>query len=108
MVVCALQRDTEVKKHVEEILDILVYIHGQKLAHNDMKVENLLLFMGHLHFHLKAGDWDSARTFGEPRAKQATPCASLRPLAPRPLPEPRSLLTEPAARRGAQTSALRS
>ena len=71
------QNEIEVKKNVEQILVILAYIHGEKLAHNDMKPENMLLFKdGRTRFRLKAGDWDSGCRFGEPRAKEATPCAS--------------------------------
>ena len=73
-------------KHVEHVLDILVYIHGRKLAHNDVKTENLLVFQDGLHQFCKAGDWDSARTFQEPRNKEATPCAPPGGSVPSPCP----------------------
>ena len=92
------QRDTDVKKHVEHILDILAYIHSEKLAHNDIKVENLLLFKDGMRRLLKAGDWDSARRFGEPRNMQTTPCASQTSLT----------LHPDLDLKRAQTSALRS
>ena len=66
--------ELDTKAWLKKILQILAYLHEtHEVAHNDLKVENLLVFQSGIQQQLKIGDLDSCQAFGEPQAKEATP-----------------------------------
>lgn len=67
---------SEVQPYAKQMLEILSYLHGEhEIAHNDFKLENLLIFgAAGIKKRLKVCDLDAAARIGELRAElKATP-----------------------------------
>jgi hypothetical protein len=63
--------DVVVKMWLQKMLKILEFLHSHKIAHNDIKLGNLLVFQKPLR--LKVADFDTAAKFNEVRKKIVTP-----------------------------------
>eukprot|EP01043_Picozoa_sp_COSAG02_P039319 COSAG02_NODE_3096_length_7380_cov_36.086910_2_plen_796_part_00 len=66
--------EVEVRPIVLRVLDILDYLHSsKKLAHNDVKLENLLVCESGFSQKLKIADLENASIIGTPRGLKCTP-----------------------------------
>ena len=66
-------KEFELRPIVVRVLDILEYLHNSKrLAHNDVKIENLLVCESGFSQKLKIADLENASTVGTPRQHKCT------------------------------------